>query len=211
MSEHSNARGALFDLDGVLIDSEGIYTEFWEQIDHDFPTGIPGFAQVIKGSTLEKILDKNFKDADKPEILRRLDEQEHNMVYRLFPGVPELLMKLHDADWKIAIVTSSNPSKMESLFKQQPILKEYTDVLITDSDVTRSKPDPEGYLLAAHRLGCSPCDCLVFEDSINGLKAGRAAGARVIGICTTNPAEAVSAIADVTLSAIADFNLATMA
>ena len=79
-------RGALFDLDGVLIDSEGIYTEFWQSIDDEFHTGVDNFALAIKGTTLDNILSTYFSQEDYPEILRRLKMQEQEMVYRLFPG-----------------------------------------------------------------------------------------------------------------------------
>ena len=96
---------------------------------------------------------------------------------------------------------------MEGLFSQVPSLRTLVDTIITDHDVQRSKPDPQGYLLAASRLGCRPADCLIFEDSLQGIEAGRRAGARVIGIATTNPRSAVEPVADLTLNTIADFDL----
>ena len=199
--------GALFDLDGVLVDSEGIYTEFWQEIDDEFHTGVDNFAMAIKGTTLENILGTYFSEDDYPEILRRLKRQEQEMVYRLFPGAEAVLTLLRISGWRTAIVTSSNPAKMDGLFSQVPTLRALVDTIITDHDVQRSKPDPQGYLLAASRLGCEPADCLVFEDSFQGIEAGHRSGARVIGIATTNPRDAVEAVADVTLDTIADFDL----
>lgn len=200
-------RGALFDLDGVLVDSEGIYTEFWKEIDKDFPTGVDNFALVIKGTTLKNILATYFSEDDYPEILRRLKKQEQEMVYRLFAGAEEVLTRLRAEGWRIAIVTSSNPAKMDGLFTQVPKLRTLVDTVITDQDVQRSKPDPQGYLLAASRLGCNPADCLVFEDSLQGIEAGHRSGARVIGIATTNSRRTVEEVADLTLDTIADFDL----
>lgn len=200
-------RGALFDLDGVLVDSEGIYTEFWKEIDKDFPTGVDNFALVIKGTTLKNILATYFSEDDYPEILRRLKKQEQEMVYRLFAGAEEVLTRLRAEGWRIAIVTSSNPAKMDGLFTQVPKLRTLVDTVITDQDVQRSKPDPQGYLLAASRLGCNPADCLVFEDSLQGIEAGHRSGARVIGIATTNSRSTVEEVADLTLDTIADFDL----
>lgn len=200
-------RGALFDLDGVLVDSEGIYTEFWKEIDKDFPTGVDNFALVIKGTTLKNILATYFSEDDYPEILRRLKKQEQEMVYRLFAGAEEVLTRLRAEGWRIAIVTSSNPAKMDGLFTQVPKLRTLVDTVITDQDVQRSKPDPQGYLLAASRLGCNPADCLVFEDSLQGIEAGHRSGARVIGIATTNSRSTVEEVADLTLNTIADFDL----
>lgn len=113
-----NQRAALFDLDGVLIDTEGIYYDFWAEIDRLYPTGIDDFASYIKGSTLKRIMDY-FKDEDvKADIVKRLDEQECNMKYVIFDGVVDFLEQLRAAGIPCAIVTSSNEDKMaKSLFK----------------------------------------------------------------------------------------------
>lgn len=201
----ANFSAVLFDLDGVLVDSEGIYTTFWEQLEQKFPTGIPNFALVIKGNTLQNILNTYFKPELHPVIIDYIKEQERTMRYQLFPGVEDLLTRLRNAGKRIAIVTSSNPAKMRELFRQQPILREMVDVIITDADVTRSKPDPQGYLLAAERLGVPASECLVFEDSFAGLEAGRRAGATVVGIATTNPFPQVAAHCDLPLHQTAHF------
>ena len=84
LDRHKNAWGALFDLDGVIIDSEGIYTEFWHDIDVQYPTGVENFEYVIKGNTLGNILDTYFSPEDHDDILKALKLQEQNMVYRFF-------------------------------------------------------------------------------------------------------------------------------
>jgi HAD superfamily hydrolase (TIGR01509 family) len=70
------------------------------------------------------------------------------------------------------------------------------DAILTSEDFERSKPDPDCYLKAAKRLGASVDECVVLEDSFNGLKSGRAAGMRVIGLATTNPAESIRPLCD---------------
>ena len=145
---------ALFDLDGVLIDSESIYTQFWDRMDALYPTGVANFSYAIKGTTLPRILDTYFPDPEVQAKLRvHLREQEDNMVYRIFPGVTDFLKALRAEGIPTAIVTSSNNDKMHALFAQLPGFRELFDVVVTDSDVHRSKPDPEGYQLAAQRLG----------------------------------------------------------
>lgn len=201
-------QAALFDLDGVLIDTEGTYTEFWSAMDRDFPTGVADFAHVIKGSTLPHILQTYFPgEAVQAAIHRRLVEFERTMRYRMFDGVPELLAQLRREGLKIAMVTSSNRKKMDSVFQQLPSLQAAIDTMITDEDVTHSKPDPEGYLLAARRLGAEPSQCYVFEDSLNGLRAGRAAGAVVVGVATTNPRQVIAPLSDIVVDNTADFTL----
>lgn len=182
----NNKIAALFDLDGVLIDSESIYTEFWTSMDKLYPTGIENFAYVIKGTTLPDILNTYFPDPEVQAQLRvHLKKQEEQMVYRIFPHVENFLSQLRRAGFPTAIVTSSNNAKMKVLFDELPGFRDYFDVVITDSDVTKSKPDPEGYLLAAERLGVPPERCVVFEDSRSGLEAARRSGAKVVAVATT--------------------------
>lgn len=184
-------KAALFDLDGVLIDTEPVYTEIWSNIERHFPTGIDNFAQRIKGTTLPDILNQYFRKEDHTAIISMLTEAEDNMEYPLFAGTVPFLKKLKEAQIPAAIVTSSNDIKMRRLFAMYPGFNEFFDAIITDSHVKRSKPDPEGYLLAASKLGVEPADCVVFEDSFNGLKAGVAAGASVVAIATTNSADSL--------------------
>lgn len=197
---------ALFDLDGVIVDSEGIYTRFWDDIDKKYPTGIPDFAHVIKGNTMERILNTYFPQSLHPTLHALLKKQEQEMQYSLFDGVLPLMHQLHGQNWGVAIVTSSNNTKMDNLFAQIPELRPLIDVLITDGDVTRSKPDPQGYLLAAARLGCDAGDCVVFEDSLSGIEAGRRSGARVVGVATTNPRSVIAPLCDYCIDQIADFD-----
>ncbi|MDE6321006.1 MAG: HAD family phosphatase [Muribaculaceae bacterium] len=198
---------ALFDLDGVLIDSEGTYTQFWEEIDLIYPTGIPNYAKVIKGTNLQKILANYPSQQVRDDIVRRIDEFEADMEYPLFDGAERLLMELRKHGIPTAIVTSSSTQKMDSLFVKLPSLREMVDEIVTGSEVKHSKPDPEGYLTAANKLGVSPDDCVVFEDSLQGLEAGRRSGAKVVGIATTNPRSALIGRADIIVDSVADLTL----
>lgn len=195
--------GALFDLDGVLIDSESRYTVFWESMEREFPTGIPDYARAIKGSTLEAIIG-NYPEHQRAEIIDRLMQFQSNMVYELYPGVLEFLDSLAAEGIRSAIVTSSDPHKMEVLFRQIPALRRRFACVVDGSMVTHSKPHPEGYLLAARMIGMDPADCCVFEDSLQGLRAGRAAGGKVVGLSTTYGRELVEPLADITVGALAE-------
>lgn len=200
-------KSVLFDLDGVLLDTEGIYTDFWNAVDRRFPTGVDGFAHVIKGTTLPSILGTYFPASQHPAIMDMLRQMESDMQYRMFDGAGRLLRELRDAGIPAAIVTSSNRAKMDVVMERLPDLKKYISVLVTDEDVTASKPDPQGYLLAAARLGVSPADCVVVEDSVNGLRAGLAAGARVAGIATTNSRATVEPLAHCVADTIAELTV----
>ena len=178
----------LFDLDGVLIDSEGLYTRFWSDTEREFPTGIPDFAKKIKGTNLKSIMNY-FSEEDRPKILAKIYDFDSHLTYEPFDGAEELLRRLKALGIKTALVTSSNTEKMEQFHKVLPQFRSYFDVIIDGSMVTKGKPDPEGYLLAAEALGEEPGNCIVVEDSLQGVMSGRAAGAEVWGLTTTLAAD----------------------
>lgn len=197
--------GVLFDLDGVLVDSEGEYSKFWGGMAERY--GLPAtFAADIKGTTLGEIL-QSFPEADREGIVEELHAFENAMLYPVYPGVKEFIHELHANGIPSAIVTSSDDVKMSYLFQRHPELKDAVDAIVTGSMVTNSKPDPEGYLTGARLIGRDPACCFVFEDSMQGLEARRRSGATVIGIATTNPREKVSAIADKTFDSFAEISL----
>lgn len=203
---------ALFDLDGVLIDTEGLYTEIWADIERTHPTGIDDFAHKIKGSTLQRILSTHFPDpAVQADIVAMLKEREDAMVYELFAGVADFLADLQLHHIPAAIVTSSNAPKMERLFGSLKGFRDFFAAVITDGDVTHSKPHPECYLTAARRLGADIADCVVFEDSFSGLEAGRAAGAHVVALATTNSRESLLGKADLIIDGFTGLGIEELA
>lgn len=207
----TNRVGALFDLDGVLVDSEGIYTQFWEEMNRLYPTGYVDFAQRIKGTTLEHILTTYFPHEDvQKDIVKRLNEHEEQMQYTLFPGTIDFLKSLMEQNIPAVIVTSSNEKKMAHLFNAIPDFRELFGAVITDKDVLHSKPAPDGYILGAKAIGLSPESCYVFEDSMQGIQAGLSAGATVIGLATTNPREMVSKKAHKTIDSFEGFSISDM-
>lgn len=187
----------LFDLDGVIIDSEREYTRIWTEIERLHPTGIPNFAHVIKGQTLTKILTDNYPDpAEQKEVNILLHELESRMVYRYCPGAEEFIRRLVSLDIPRAIVTSSDEVKMAHLYHDIPDFKDNFPVIIDSTRVTRSKPDPQGYIIAAGQLGVNPRHAAVFEDSIQGVRAGKASCAFVAGIIGTKTATDLAPFSD---------------
>lgn len=185
--------GLLFDLDGVLIDTESVYTSFWQAINHRFPTGVDGFEYIIKGSNLNEILPNFFPDATvQGKVVDMLNEFQRGMRYDYFAGVPEFLADINRRGIPCAVVTSSDNRKMEALAGQHPDFASHFQAIVTGDMITRAKPDPECYHLGAHLLGLEAEQCYVFEDSLNGLRAGMASGATVIGLATTLPAEEIA-------------------
>lgn len=198
----TSKRGVLFDLDGVLLDSEGKYSIFWGQMDKEYPTGIDNFASYIKGLHLTRILSFFENDDVRRQVLDKLLDFERCMKYEFFPGALDFVRQLRDAGIPMAIVTSSDHKKMQALYEQHPDFPTLFDHIITGDMVTKAKPDPECFLTGAELLGLDIRDCIVFEDSRNGLIAGRKSGAMVIGLPTTLAPDVVSQLCDLMVDAV---------
>ena len=183
----------LFDLDGVIIDTEPQYDILWKKIGDDYQLGIENFERVIKGTTLPNILVKYFShlsDSERQDIINSVHSFESQMEMTPVPGALELLAKLKETGIKTGLVTSSDDAKLATVFSKLPI-KDYFNTIVSSNRITQGKPHPMCYLLAAEDLNVNPQDCIVFEDSFTGIAAGNAAGMKVIGLSTTNPAESI--------------------
>ncbi|QUB74970.1 MULTISPECIES: HAD family phosphatase [Prevotella] len=181
-------KACLFDLDGVVFDTEPIYTKFWHNVGVKYCPTIPNFAHDIKGQTLVQIYDKYFAgEKDKQEdITKDLNDFERNMPFVYIAGFEDFVKGLKCKGIKTAVVTSSNLEKMQNVYNKHPKFKGYFDEILTSEDFVESKPSPDCYFKAAARLDVPLEECIVFEDSFNGLQSGIASGARVIGLATTN-------------------------
>jgi len=190
----------LFDFDGVVMDTETQYSVFWNELGLKY-VNIENFDNKIKGQTLNQIFNNYFSGQDElqKQIEKDVDLYEQQMNYDYFPGFEDFLADLKKHDVKTALVTSSNEKKMSIVYKVHPELTTSFDVILTADSFTRSKPDPECFLLAMEKLDAKPGNTFVFEDSFHGLGAGRASGATVIGMATTNPREAIAGKADYVL------------
>ena len=207
----NDIKGVLFDLDGVLIDTEGIYTQFWQAVDKRFPTGVKNFAQVIKGSNLHNILHTYFPSPEmREQVNALLNDFQRDMRYEYFPGTITLLDELKRRNIPLCIVTSSDPDKMRELYRQKPEFSSYFQAIVTGDMVSEPKPSPECFLLGAKHIGVDIEECVVIEDSINGLKAGLASGARVIGLSTTCSRDAIEPYCHLIASDIASLNTQTI-
>lgn len=201
-------KGVLFDLDGVLIDSETLYTEFWSNAEKKYPTGVEDFAYVIKGNNLAKILSTYFPDKEvQADLLRMIDEFERNMQYPIFPGAMELVNSLNQQNIPCAIVTSSDISKMDKLAMQHPDFLNHFNAMVTGNMVSKSKPDPECFLRGAEMIGVDIKDCVVCEDSPSGILAGLNSGAKVIAIATTLRRKDINKDAHKIVDSIADISV----
>ena len=196
-------KAALFDLDGVVFDTEPQYTIFWGMICRQYHPEHPGLEHEIKGSTLTQIYDRWFSgelEAEREDITRRLDDYEQSMSYEFIEGFLNLIADLHSHGVKTAVVTSSNIPKMQSVYRHQPVFQSLFDEILTSEDFEYSKPHPDCYLKAAQRFDAEPEECIVFEDSFNGLRSGKAAGMTVVGLSTTNPTDAIAPLSDLQIA-----------
>lgn len=217
-------KAALFDLDGVVFDTETQYTIFWGMIGKEFHPELPDFAHRIKGQTLVQIYDRYFSDPqifahvadfkdcqeEQAKITARLDDFERNMKYEYIAGFETFIQDLKRHGIKCAVVTSSNQAKMENVYKSHPSFKSYFDRVLTSEDFAKSKPDPDCYLKGAACFGAQPEECVGFEDSFNGLKAVKASGAFTLGLATTNTREAIAPYSDYILNDYQGFTFADL-
>lgn len=198
---------ALFDLDGVLIDSETVYTRFWSEMGRKFRPDVPTLATDIKGTTLTHILDTYFKPDTHAYIKEQSDVLERTMPFDVKPGVWDLLASLAERNVAAVMVTSSNEHKMTRLWVQQPELRGFFKGIVTADMIHHSKPDPEGYLLGAAIADVPARNCVVFEDSEQGVMAGQRAGAYVVGVAGTLPAAVIAPYSDRIVSTLQNFNV----
>ena len=199
----SKFKAALFDLDGVVFDTEPQYSVFWGDICRQYHPEHPGLEHEIKGQTLTQIYDRWFSGSlllEQDSITSRLNDYEQQMSYEYIAGFETLIANLRSHGVRTAVVTSSNIPKMESVFRHQPGFTSLFDAILTSEDFDRSKPDPDCYQKAAQRLDAEFDECIVFEDSFNGLHAGRAAKMVVVGLATTNAVKDITPLSDLQLN-----------
>ena len=188
----------LFDLDGVIVDSREYHVAAWERwardegVDHD-----PGYFTKMFGLRNDAIIG-GLQPGLPSDELQRLAGRKEALFRELargnltpLPGVLGLLDALDARGAPKAVVTSTPRANLEMVLQTLGIAGRF-QALVAEEDASKGKPDPEGFLVAAARLGVQPPRCVVIEDAPAGLQAAKAAGMRAIGITTTHPASALS-------------------
>lgn len=199
-----NPEAFLFDLDGVLLDSEGGYQLFWEQIAEEYGLDPKTFPFEIKGQNIHDTAEIYFPQSDKELVVKRYMDYQLSMTYIAYEGMWDILKAVKENGIKTAIVTSSNKEKMNVVYAQLPAFGEYIDALITADDTVAKKPDPACWLKAAEVLGVDIKKSVVFEDSVLGLKSGMASGAHVVGLTTTHDAATIRPLCHYMINQISD-------
>ena len=187
---------AIFDWDGVIIDSSRQHELSWERLAEREKLPLPaGHFQRSFGMKNERIIPNLLNWTADPAEIKRLSWQKEEFYRQIvretgiqaLPGVREFLERL-DAAGISRIIGSSTPRENIELVVELVGLRQYFQQIVAAADVTHGKPDPEVFLLCAQRLGRPVNQCVVFEDAHGGIAAARAAKMKVIGVATTHPA-----------------------
>jgi len=181
----------IFDMDGVLIDSEPIHIKIEKRlfnnlgikVSEDVHRSFMGASNEFMYADLRSRfgLSESVSELMERDELFRTDYFNHLDAIPLNDGLISLLDDLKSAGIKLAVATSSSPEIANILLSRCEITR-YFDAIVTTSDAGKSKPFPEVYLLAAKRIDASPENCIVFEDSPNGLMAAKNAGMYCVAI-----------------------------
>ncbi len=206
--------GVIFDMDGVLVDSYRAHLESWQRMaaEHGRWVTEDEFARHFGRTSREIIAGwQGGRLCDDAEVAR-LDERKEALFreilaahFPVMPGAAELLEQLHAAGFGIGLGSSGPPENVAAVMRSLG-KRHLFGAVITGADVTRGKPDPQVFLMAAERLGIPPVRCAVVEDAPPGIVAAKAAGMVAVGMVSTGRTRAVLAEADVLVDSLTELS-----
>jgi beta-phosphoglucomutase family hydrolase len=189
--------GAIFDWDGVVVDSSSHHEESWERLAKETGFTLPdGHFKKGFGMKNEFIIPNLLNWSSRLEEIRELSLRKEALYreilvewgIRALPGVAECLGELNKRRIPCAIGSSTHRLNIDTILSVLG-LENYFAAIVTAEDVSRGKPDPEVFLAAAGRIGVAPNRCVVFEDALVGIEAAHRGGMKVVAVATTNPIE----------------------
>jgi beta-phosphoglucomutase family hydrolase len=189
--------GAIFDWDGVVVDSSSHHEESWERLAKETGFTLPdGHFKKGFGMKNEFIIPNLLNWSSRLEEIRELSLRKEALYreiliewgIRALPGVAECLGELNKRRILCAIGSSTHRLNIDTILSVLG-LENYFAAIVTAEDVSRGKPDPEVFLAAAGRIGVAPNRCVVFEDALVGIEAAHRGGMKVVAVATTNPIE----------------------
>jgi beta-phosphoglucomutase len=209
---------AIFDHDGVLVDTLGFHQDAWIELGRR--TGLPTTAEFIRetfGMTNPSIFRRLMKELPPAEELQSLSDLKEECYralaaeqLRLMDGVPELLDTLAREGFLLAIGSSAVRANLDLTVARCGLDGRFSAVASLE-DITHGKPDPQVFLVAAEKAGVHPSRAVVFEDATVGIQAAKAAGMRAVGVTTTNSAEALrEAGADEVVDRLTGYDVAAL-
>ncbi len=187
--------GAIFDWDGVIVDSSKQHEESWERLAREIGKSLPeNHFQRSFGMKNEAIIPELLEWSRNPEEIRRLSLRKETLYREIvlgkgiapLPGVTEFLRRLSTAGIPCIIGSSTQRLNITTSLDVLGLTRYFTDY-VTAEDVSRGKPDPEVFLKCADRIGVAASESVVFEDAHVGIDAARNAGMKVIALATTHP------------------------
>ncbi|MBU3145123.1 HAD family phosphatase [Clostridium sp. CF012] len=209
-------KAVIFDMDGVIIDSEPTHMRLENEIykklsievtgdeHHSFVGATSHYMwEVLKNKyKLNQTLDELI-EYDRSTYFKYLNSDECEIT--LIDGVKELIKDLYEHGIKLAIASSSPLNVIEVIAKKFQI-EEYFEVFVTGDYVSRSKPEPDIFLFASEKLGVSPENCIVIEDSHNGVLAAKKAGMKCVGINSDAEGSQDISMADLVINSFKEVN-----
>lgn len=185
-------KAAIFDLDGTLIDSMGMWgeidIEYLERFGIEVPENLQRELEGLRFSEVAEYFRERFGITDSVEEIGQtwidMAEYKYKHDIPLKPGARELIRKMADNGIRMGIASSNHQRLIEEILRIHGI-SEYFDVITTCDDVTANKPEPDVYLYTAEKLGTSPSMCLVFEDIPIGIQSAKRAGMTVAAVYDT--------------------------
>ncbi len=199
---NSNAIGALFDWDGVIIDSHNQHEKSWSKLAEEENEVLPdNFFKMTFGMRNENIIPNffgNWIDVTNQEEVTRLADRKEEIYREIIisdgieplPGVRDLLQSLKSEEIACSIASSTPIANIETVMGMIE-LSDYFDAITAAEDVSNGKPNPEVFLKAAEKIKVDPKHCVVFEDAHVGIEAGLAANMQIIAVATTHPVESL--------------------
>lgn len=208
MAKTGGKKGAIFDLDGVLIDSGPAHKQSWYDLAarESYKMSDDFFYQTFGMQNFQVIpmLAGKELSSEKIDELSDWKEQRYREIFadtiKLADGAERLFNELRAEGFSLAIGSSTPKENLEFVMDKLKIEKHF-DAIVCMRDVKRGKPAPDTFLLAAKKLSLKPQDCVVIEDSLPGIEAGKAAGMLVIALTTTRKREELTQ-ADVIVNGI---------
>ncbi|MBN1787029.1 MAG: HAD family phosphatase [Sedimentisphaerales bacterium] len=186
-------KGIIFDMDGVLLDSEPYIIEAVTRMFDEFGLKIiPEDFHPYTGTGEKNCIKQMAKNYDFPIDLTKATSRTYDIYLELIngklnplPGAKEFIDKCKKLGKKTAIATSADIRKAQGNLKQIKIPPETFDAIVTANNVTHTKPAPDIFLLAAEKMGLQAAECLVIEDALSGIQAAKAAGAKSLAITSS--------------------------
>jgi len=207
-------KAIIFDMDGVLTDSEPLINAaavamFRERGQLVQPDDFLPFVGIGENRYIGGVAEKYGVQLDILAAKKRTYEIYLDLVPRqlhAFPGAQDLVQKCRRAGLRIAVASSADLIKIEANLRQIGLPPEAWDAIVSAEDAAYKKPAPDLFLVTARKLGLLPPDCVVIEDAVNGIEAAKAAGMRCVAVAQTFPAERLVA-ADLVLPNVASVTL----